>query len=217
MIKKIICLGVVLVIAFSWSSCSQGFTEYKEDAKEQIESYADTKGQNNYSAENWNALLQAVSTGKMAIDDAASETDVDMSYSSAVQRIDAIIPKEENMEEILKHFDLTDPKILFDETSFSDSMYAEVYAITVIFKKTTTYPILDIGHFSLSNAKSFRYSQATPDDGPLRWVEYDEGRQKGQIDLIEGGKEKIIKEIRDLEQLEFVKSALPMYYIPKSC
>lgn len=217
MIKKIICLGVVLVVVFSLSACSQGLTAYKEDAKQQIENYAYTKGQNNYSVESWDAILQAVSAGKTAIDDAASEPDVDISYLAAVQRIDAIIPKEEKMEEILKHFDLTDPKIFFDETSFSDNMYTEDDTIIVIFKKTTTYPMLDLHHFNLSNAKSFIYSQATPNDGPLGWVERDEGRQAGQIFLVEGGKEKIIEAIRHLEQLEFVKSAQPMHYVTTPC
>ncbi len=208
MIKKIICFIVILIICLGlFCGCGQEIDANATDDKAEI----DTVSLETYAQDKSDILTAGEAketSAKAGVNTVGNE--VNMAYGE-------VVPKEENMEGILKHFDLTDPKILFDETSFSDSMYAEVESIQVVFKKTTTFPMLDIHHFGLSNAKSFGYSQMTPNDGPRGWVEYDDGHQKGHIILTELGKGKILEAIRHLEQLEFVKSVKPFYFFPMHC
>jgi len=228
MFKKIFCLAILAVVIFSLSACNvnNGLLEYKAEKIAELQVYADAKGEDNYSDGDWAVICKAVKDGKAAIEVAMDEVGVDTARLAVVQQIDEVEPKEEkdeslnheeNMDELLKNFDLTDPKILFDEASFSDSMYEKVDSIIVTFKKTSTYPILDIHDFNLPNAKSFVYMQATPNDGHLGWVEYDDGHQKGEIFLNEGGKENILEAVRHLDQLEFVKSVRPNHYIVMPC
>jgi hypothetical protein len=214
MCKKIIFWGVVLVMAVSLMGCKQesGIEKHKAEVKSMLETYAQER-HDNYSSEDWTIVRGIVDNGKAKVDAAENKDDVNAIVNETKKAIGEVLPQEENMDEILKHFDLTDTKILFDETSFSDSMYAEVETIIVIFKKTNTYPKLSIHHFNLSNAKSFAYLQATPDDGHLGWSEHDEGRQEGEIRLIESGKEKILEAVKHLEQLEFVKSVRPRHSV----
>ena len=201
MLKKIICFGILSVMIFSLLACNQNdnLEAYKTDANTMLETYAQSKGQD-------------IREGKTELSEATDKVDVDTAVNEAKEGVDEVIPIEENMEEILKQFDLTDPKILFDETSFSDSMYEGVDSIIITFKKTSTYPILELQDFNLPNAKRFAYGQATPHDGPSGWIEFDDGHQKGQIMLMEGGKEKILEAIRHLEKFEFVKSVRPLHY-----
>ncbi|MDD4315864.1 MAG: hypothetical protein PHC84_01745 [Clostridia bacterium] len=202
MIKKIICFIATLIICLAlFCGCNKETDAKASDDKAAIGTTS----------------LESYVEDKSDILTAGEVNGVDTVGNEANMAYGELVPKEENMEGILKHFDLTDPKILFDETSFSDSMYAEVERIIVVFKKTTTFPRLDIHHFGLSNAKSFAYLQMTPNDGPRGWVDYDDGHQQGEIHLYNLGKEKILEAIRHLEQLEFVKSVWPDYYVVMHC
>jgi hypothetical protein len=92
--KRLIGLAIILALLFSLSACSQGLSAYKEDAKQQIDSYSDAKGQNNYSEKNWAAILLKVNAGKTAIDSADSKADVDTAVNDAKTAIDAIEREE---------------------------------------------------------------------------------------------------------------------------
>ena len=55
-----------------------------------LEAYAESKGEANYTAENWTAIQSAVTAGKEAIAAAANETAVDAAYNAAAANIDAV-------------------------------------------------------------------------------------------------------------------------------
>ena len=63
---------------------------YKTTQKAALEAYAESKGEANYTAENWTAIQSAVTAGKEAIAAAANETAVDAAYNAAVANIDAV-------------------------------------------------------------------------------------------------------------------------------
>lgn len=112
------------------------------------------------------------------------------------------IPDYEN---IIKHFDLTDEKIIW-EGDINQSFYSD-NAVIVTMKKTNTYPELDLSAFGLDNAISMEYLDGVtrPENiaNPHKW------RQKIIIYLQPEGKEKLLETIRRLEQLEYVKYVNP--------
>ncbi len=63
---------------------------YKTTQKAALEAYAESKGEANYTAENWTAIQSAVTAGKSAIAAAANETAVDAAYNAAAANIDAV-------------------------------------------------------------------------------------------------------------------------------
>ena len=63
---------------------------YKTTQKSALEAYAESKGEANYTAENWTAIQSAVTAGKSAIAAAANETAVDAAYNAAAANIDAV-------------------------------------------------------------------------------------------------------------------------------
>ena len=66
------------------------FDEYKADKKADLVIYADNKGQDNYTAENWTAIQDAVTAGQNAIDNAADKTAVDAAVEAAKTEIDSV-------------------------------------------------------------------------------------------------------------------------------
>ena len=111
-------------------------------------------------------------------------------------------------------FDLSDEKLVCDESSLTDSQYEKVDAILITFKKTKTHRQIDVRDLKMSNIKDLSYIQATLEDGNLGWVEDGNGRQMAQATLKKIGKEKVLETIRHLEKLEFVKSAEPLLSSP---
>lgn len=63
---------------------------YKTTQKAALEAYAESKGEANYTTENWTAIQSAVTAGKTAIAAAANETAVDAAYNAAAANIDAV-------------------------------------------------------------------------------------------------------------------------------
>ena len=66
------------------------FDEYKADKKAALEAYGADKGQDNYTAENWTAIQDAVTAGQNAIDNAADKTAVDVAFEAAKTEIDSV-------------------------------------------------------------------------------------------------------------------------------
>lgn len=111
---------------------------------------------------------------------------------------------------ILKEFDLSDPKIIW-EGSINDDFTDD--SVIVVLRKTSTYPELELKHFKLNNAEGLEYMGGVrPPDyfftpgNELLLINY---RQIVLIHLTPQGKEKIIETIRELEKLDFVKSISP--------
>jgi hypothetical protein len=110
-----------------------------------------------------------------------------------------------------KDFDLSDEKVIWDESTFVDDEHTTIEKLIIIFKKTDTYPQLELRHFKMSNAKQFVYTNLNPNEGELY---YDGWRQSGEITLRKTDKQSIIDAIRHLESLPFVKSVHQMHNIP---
>ena len=66
------------------------FDEYKADKRAALEAYGAGKGQDNYTAENWTAIQDAVTAGQNAIDNAADKTAVDAAFEAAKTEIDSV-------------------------------------------------------------------------------------------------------------------------------
>ena len=66
------------------------FDEYKADKRAALEAYGADKGQDNYTAENWTAIQDAVTAGQNAIDNAADKTAVDAAFEAAKTEIDSV-------------------------------------------------------------------------------------------------------------------------------
>ena len=75
------------------------FDEYKADKKADLVIYADNKGQDNYTAENWTAIQDAVTAGQNAIDNAADKTAVDAAFEAAKTEIDSVALAKARLDE----------------------------------------------------------------------------------------------------------------------
>ena len=108
-------------------------------------------------------------------------------------------------DDILKHFDLTDEKVIWNG-DINDPYICDD-SVIVTLKKTETYPELKLSDFDLDNAISLKYlsSIVMPDNLPNP----DNWRQTLVIYIKSEGKEKLVETIRKIEQLEFVKSVGP--------
>ena len=75
------------------------FDEYKADKKADLVIYADNKGQDNYTSENWTAIQDAVTAGQNAIDNAADKTAVDAAFEAAKTEIDRVVLAKVRLDE----------------------------------------------------------------------------------------------------------------------
>lgn len=136
-----------------------------------------------------------------------NNTDLDREVISIISNIDDImgIETSENEDDIiLKHFDLSDPKIYWDgriDIEFHENI------VNIIMRKTDTYPKLELHDFGLSNAESIEYIFLEPNLGTVT----ENFRQILRIRLKEPGKENVIEAIRHLESLDFIRYAGPLY------
>jgi len=100
MFKKIVC-NVALIMAlmlsvFMFSSCvvpdvpDNGLAAYKSAVQAELEAYAEEKGEDNYTAENWAAIQELVADGKTAVDAAADRAGVDAAVAAAKEAMDAV-------------------------------------------------------------------------------------------------------------------------------
>lgn len=114
MVKKIICLGVVLVMVLSLAACNAGkeLSEYKESAKAEIESYAKER-QDNYSTENWIIVSGIVMACKVTVDEAENKSAVDIAVNDAKEAIDEVDTKEDEIEK----------KIEFEKVDFNGMVH----------------------------------------------------------------------------------------------
>jgi len=105
MFKKIVCnvalIMALLLAVFMFSSCivpdvpDNGLAAYKTTAQAELEAYAESKGEGNYTAENWAAIEGFVADGKAAVDAAADRAGVDAAVAAAKEAIDDVSLKEE--------------------------------------------------------------------------------------------------------------------------
>ena len=111
MVKKIIILGVALVMIFSLAACQvDELTEYKATAIKTLENYAQEKGQENYSVENWAVIQGYVAIGKTDIDAEADKDGIDAVVTALKQMIDGVysLIKELTIQKIYRINDIYD-------------------------------------------------------------------------------------------------------------
>ena len=108
-------------------------------------------------------------------------------------------------EDILRHFDLTDPKEFWIGTIDDD--FAEDTVILGL-RRTSTFPELELRHFRLENAERVEYLDVRPPDH-LNEAQRINFRQIVFLRLKQHGKEEVVEAIRHLETLKFVKWAEP--------
>ncbi|HCS94938.1 MAG TPA: hypothetical protein DIV38_04270, partial [Clostridiales bacterium] len=77
----------------------QELAAYKADKKAALEAYAESKGEANYTAENWTAIQDAVTAGQNAIDNAADKTAVDAAFEAAKTEIDSVALAKARLDE----------------------------------------------------------------------------------------------------------------------
>jgi len=100
MFKKITCIGVLLVMVLSVTACScnidiptqldRELLEYKTSERTELEAYAESKGKDNYTAENWAVIEGILALAKSAIDAAADKAAVDAAVKGAQAAMDGI-------------------------------------------------------------------------------------------------------------------------------
>jgi len=98
--KKIIYLGIALVMLFSMAGLSAcdldlGLAAYKTTAKSEITSHVQGLTQTNYTPANWTLIEQRADEGKTAVEAAESKSSVDTAVTTAKADIDAVEQKDE--------------------------------------------------------------------------------------------------------------------------
>jgi hypothetical protein len=91
--KKIFALGLALALFFSLAACNTGLEDYKTTKKTEIATYATSKGQENYTTENWAAVDSAVESGKTLVDTAENKVQVNTAVEAAKDAIDRVSRK----------------------------------------------------------------------------------------------------------------------------
>ncbi len=91
--KKIICMVMVLAMLFSLCGCSKvdNLEQDRATAIMNIETYAEDKGQDNYSEENWLRIEEIVSNGKSDILSSQSTAEIEDIITSIKQEIDGVL------------------------------------------------------------------------------------------------------------------------------
>jgi len=112
MYKKFVSIGVLFVMVLSVTACScnidiptqldRELLEHKASEKTELEAYAESKGKDNYTAENWAVIEGILALAKSAIDAAADKAAVDKAVKAAEATIDAVMSEIANYKMAMK-------------------------------------------------------------------------------------------------------------------
>ena len=86
-------LGVICLTLFCGCSSNE-LNDYKSVQTEKLQCYADRRGQENFSKENWDTICEFLASGKDEISRAKNKSAVDSIASQTKISIDGIEPKE---------------------------------------------------------------------------------------------------------------------------
>lgn len=82
--------------------------------------------------------------------------------------------------------------------------------VGIVFRRTLTFPELELRYFKLNNAESVEYiALRPPENYEAQGGKISEYHQIATIHLKDHGKEKVIEAVRHLEKLDFLKGAYP--------
>lgn len=98
MLKKYICIGIMMIMIFSLAACNQSddsinLEAYKTDANTSLDTYFRAKGEANYTTEAWQIIEEIVAESKSKLSSATDSVDIDSVVTAAKQLIDAVLPK----------------------------------------------------------------------------------------------------------------------------
>lgn len=113
---SIMLLGVLVLTACD----DESLADYKATKSQALQEYADSKGESNYTVENWATLQQAVTDGKQAVGDATNKSAVDTAVNNTKVAINAI-KKEVEMADIVSiHFFTTENWVHWQDHKYYD-------------------------------------------------------------------------------------------------
>ena len=171
----------------------------KEEAIWELEAYVNNKGEDKYTEENWSEIENILTEFKTKVSNVTTIEELNALLVVVKEEINGVLTK---MEELLKHFDLTDPKEYW--TGFESSNFA-TDVIEVTLRKTTTYPYLSLSDFDLDCAVRLDYINYKPIDNEPNF------RQKLSIQLKDVSNEQMESIVKQIDKLEFVKSVHVLY------
>lgn len=144
--KKLVNLMIIMVMMFGFfvfTGCdSVNLLDYKATKVIELEDYAEAKGVENYTIQNWLILEQAITDGKFAIENATTKLKVVEAFENAKKVIDRV-EKNDNIAEY--------NAIMFDRAiEWMHSDYIEKNATrNSMMPESVTYP-KTINHFITS-------------------------------------------------------------------
>ncbi|MCL2847656.1 MAG: hypothetical protein FWE13_02775 [Firmicutes bacterium] len=220
--KKILGIAVAIVMLLAvvgLAACelnNPSLAEYRATAITVLEDYATSKGVANYTPENWLVLQGHVEIGRTNINAAGSKPAVRIARDTAKAAVRAVESKDDTeMAEILSHFDLTDPKEIWNGT-IEDLLNGGPYGVgaplgifQIRFRKAFAFPEFKYRHFRIENVVGISYSRV------------DELRQVAWVFLrgywnpgMHFNSKTLYEAIRHFESLEFIKQVIPMFPSP---
>ena len=101
---KIISVLLALIFAVAFAGCDNiELAAYKITAKAAIETYAQSKGEYNYTEENWETIGRLVIEGKAKVDAAVDKPAVETAVDTTKQAIDEVSKEKNEMGETSLH------------------------------------------------------------------------------------------------------------------
>lgn len=182
--------------------------EPSSDSKSEIKSYTIENGTITINVETTRSGTDDVSTHYYFILELTKNEGNGITEIKVMKNNKLLVNKvsEEEYNNFVAQFDLSEEKVLIGEISADAEFTNDV--ILIVMKKTSTYPEFRAEYLGLDEVIGFRYIMQFPskdrdEDYKSRF------RQIIAIDLIPQEREKIIELIKEIEKLDFVRSAEP--------
>ena len=198
---------IFLICCVFLTSCQQtnntidlDLIDYKEIMISEIISYRDSKIENSfYSKSGYDDLnsISEISIGE--IYKAEDKTTIDLIVLEAKRDMNLVETKISETE-FLQQFDLSDAKISFSNHGID--IYVD--RVVVVLKKCVPNLKISLENFCLNNGERMYIYNFGNYDNP-------DYRHMLTIYLKEHGKEKVFEAVTELNKLEFVKLAYPVY------
>lgn len=110
------------------------FSEYRLENNNQIQAYADLKGQDNYSVESWSIVCDLVYEGQALINSAGDKTEIDLTVKETKLKIDEVKPSQTQLIKDGAYF-ITDT--YWDNNNENTSLERSYFWIAVVGDKMT--------------------------------------------------------------------------------
>ena len=148
--SRLLIVLLFIIVVFAFPGCNLNNTQvYKQVGKTEIDAYAATKVEINYSAYNWEVLCNVVDWGKSSIDEATTKPHIDTIIQNTKNSIDAVLEKRQMQDFKLliatnKTSFYKDEDIMIDisleNQSGDDVQIAYYFLITPHIPSATDYP-----------------------------------------------------------------------------